>query len=54
MTMLTSSPDPQKPHTLLMPPTGSIPNYEKLPALIYTGVLPASDDLASTAEATPR
>jgi uncharacterized protein YjlB len=51
MTMLTSSPYPQKPHTLLLPPNGSIPNNEKLPALIYTGVLPASDDLASTAEA---
>ena len=51
MTMLTSSPYPQKPRTLLLPPNGSIPNNEKLPALIYTGVLPASDDLASTAEA---
>ena len=51
MTMLTSNLYPQKPHTLLLPANGSIPNNEKLPALIYTGVLPASDDLASTAEA---
>jgi uncharacterized protein YjlB len=50
MTMLTSSPYPQKPHTFLLPPNGSIPNNETLPALIYTGVLPTSDDLASTAE----
>jgi uncharacterized protein YjlB len=34
-----------------LPARGPIPNNKKLPALIYTGVLPASDELASAAEA---
>jgi uncharacterized protein YjlB len=49
---MSQSPSPiaQEPRALFVPPHGAIPNNAKLPALIYTRVLPASDDLAAAAE----
>ena len=43
-------PLPHEPRTLLLPPHGPIPNNARLPALIYSNVLPKSADLASAAE----
>jgi uncharacterized protein YjlB len=50
MTLPTGDSHPQEPRTLLQPPHGPIPNNAKLPALIYSGVLPRSEDPAAAAE----